>query len=413
MGVLQAEPFAFGIASLAGDEQPRVVVSFHDRVFDLLAACQTGAIEADLDPEIFASSSLNRLLEEGPNAWRSAFKAARDLAAEPDLPTGVVVPRLELTMFLPIEVGDYVDGFAGIHHASNMGRLLRPGTEPLFANWWQMPVGYHGRSGTVVVSGTPIRRPSGQVVVDGMPRLGPTQKLDIELEVGVVIGKGNPRGRPIEVSSAMDHIFGLVLLNDWSARDIQAFEAQPLGPFLGKSFATSISAWVVPLEAVRPYLVAGMAASQDPPPADYLQLNAPAIPDITLQILLLTPAMALAGTAPAVVSEVRFAEAMYWSMAQQLAHATINGASTRPGDLFGSGTISGSDPRKSGGSFLELSWGGSHPLELPGGERRTFLEDGDTVLMRGWGGDDEESSGPTGRLDLGEVLGTVEPGPTF
>jgi fumarylacetoacetase len=320
-------------------------------------------------------------------------------------------------MLLPVRVGDYVDGYGGIHHAVNMGRIFRPDTEPLAPNWRHMPVAYHGRAGTVVVSGTPIARPRGQVADGAGAVLAPTARLDVELEVGMVVGIGNAPGCPVDVSHALDHIFGLVLLNDWSARDVQAFESQPLGPFLGKSFATSVSAWVVPLDAVRPFLVAGLTAHQDPEPPSYLQPAEPAVPDLHLQVLLSTAAMARAGSAPAVISEVRFAEAMYWSMAQQLAHATVNGASTRPGDLFGSGTASGPDPRTNGGSLLELTWGGRDPLELPGGELRTFLEDGDTVTLRGWGGCGAEDAAmaPTAdvgvehRIALGEVTGTVVP----
>ena len=311
-------------------------------------------------------------------------------------------------MLLPVEVGDYVDGYGGIHHATNMGGLLRPGSEPLAPNWRHMPVAYHGRAGTVVVSGHPVRRPCGQVGAGPGTGLVPSARLDIELEVGFVVGTGNPMGSPVSIGDVAEHIFGVVLLNDWSARDIQAYESQPLGPFLGKSFATSMSAWVVTVDAIAPYLVPGLTAEHEPSPAPYLCTEHPWVPDLSLEVLLQTQTMSRAGAAPAVVSRVRFAEAMYWSMAQQLAHATVNGASTRPGDLFGSGTASGPDPRHQGGSLLELTWGGEQPLELPGGERRTFLEDGDTVVLRGWcqpGGVGHGSEA----VSLGEVVGTVVP----
>ncbi len=407
------------MASVPGNLGPRLVVRFGDLALDLLAARHGGALDLDIDEDVLAAGSLNPLLEAGPDTWSALRSAATRLADVIDvLPNGMVVADSGLTMHLPVRVGDYVDGYGGIHHAENMGRLLRPGTEPLAPNWKHMPVAYHGRASTIVVSGTPVTRPWGPVVRDGAPRLAPTSELDIELEVGAVVGVGNPPGCPIDVEGALDHVFGLVLLNDWSARDIQAFEARPLGPFLGKSFATSISAWVVPLEALRPSLVPGLAARQDPQPAPYLRHERPASPDLELEVLLSTASMRRAGMAPARVSHVRFADAMYWTMAQQLAHATVNGASTRPGDLFGSGTASGPDPRTSGGSFLELSWGGTAPLALPNGEERTFLEDGDTVVLRGLrpagsrtGGADESTAqrGGGSTIELGDVVGTVVP----
>jgi fumarylacetoacetase len=233
----------------------------------------------------------------------------------------------------------------------------------------------------------------------------PTDRLDIELEVGCVVGVGSPLGQPIAIDDAGAHIFGLVLLNDWSARDIQAYEYQPLGPFLAKSFATSISHWVVPLDAFDPFMVCGLAATADPAPAPYLQTQRPWVPDLHLEVCLQTAAMAASGQPPAVVSEVTFADAMYWSMAQQLAHATVNGAATRPGDLFGSGTASGVDPERNGGSLMELSWGGTRPFELPNGERRSFLQDGDTVVLRGWCGGTRDA--PT--IAFGDVAGTIVP----
>jgi fumarylacetoacetase len=396
-----------------------VVVGVGHEAVDLLAARRAGIAASDIDPRLLASPSLNPLLEAGPDAWRAVRDAASSLAADAgSLPPGTVLATGDLTMLLPVQVGDYVDGYGGIHHAENMGRLFRPGSEPLAPNWRHMPVAYHGRTSTMVVSGTPVARPLGPLPgVDG-PALVPTSRLDIELEIGAIVGVGNAPGEPIDVDDALGHVFGVVLLNDWSARDVQAFESQPLGPFLGKSFATSISAWVVPLEALRPFLVAGLPVTQAPSPPPYLRSSTPAVPDLRLQVLLSTPAMRAAGTPPAVVSEVRYAEAMYWSMAQQLAHATVNGAVTRPGDLFGSGAASGPDARRSGGSLLELTWGGNDPVELPGGERRRFLEDGDTVVLRGWApaGCDAGPGPETGAqrpsdptIALGDVVGTVVP----
>ncbi len=385
------------------------MLAFGDHAVDLGAAKQSGALDVDVDAGLFRAGSLNPLLAEGRPTWQAVRQAARAMLEGPAaVPAGVLVPRSGLPMRLPVEIGDYVDGYGGIHHAVNMARLLRPGTEPLAPNWRRMPVAYHGRAGTVAVSGQPVVRPAGQVLVDGHPRLAPTTRLDFELEVGFVVGSGNASGQPVAADDAAGHIFGLVLLNDWSARDVQAFESQPLGPFLGKSFATSISAWVVTLDALALYMVPGLPARQDPAPARYLRARGPWIPALHLEVLVSTSAMRGAGRAPAVVSRVAFAEAMYWSMAQQLAHATVNGASTRPGDLFGSGTASGPDPKSQGGSLAELTRGGTEPIELPGGERRWFLEDGDTVVLRGWCGEDGDRS----TVALGEVVGTVAPATT-
>ena len=295
-------------------------------------------------------------------------------------------------MVLPIAVGDYVDFYSSIHHATNLGRILRPGTEPLLPNWRQLPVGYHGRSGTVVVSGTDIARPEGLVPEpEGTPRLVPSGALDIELEVGFVVGTGGTRIAPDEADA---HVFGVVLLNDWSARDIQAYEYQPLGPHLAKSFATTISPWVVTLDALRPYLVPPPA--QDPTPDPYLQAQRPWGLDLDLEVWLNGER----------ISATSFRD-MYWTFAQQLAHLTVNGATTAPGDLFGSGTVSGAT-EGSRGSLIELTWRGAQPLHLADGSTRAFLLDGDTVALRGWcGGDGPDRP----RIGFGEVVGTIVPTP--
>ena len=396
----------FGVASAPHWPGARPVVAFGELAVDLPSAWRAGLLGRGLDGELFAAASLNPLLAAGRPAWTAVRGALADALRRPgSIPDGVLVPRASLRMQLPVSVGDYVDGYGGIHHAVNMGRMFRPGGEPLAPNWRHMPVAYHGRAGSVTVSGQPVHRPHGQTMADGKPAFGPSGRLDVELEVGFVVGPASTPGSPVDIEEAAEHIFGLVLLNDWSARDVQAFESSPLGPYLGKSFATSISAWVVSLDALEPFMVAGLAGAQDPEPPAYLRTSRPWIPDLHLEIALLTPAMARSGADPAVVSRVRFAEAMYWSMAQQLAHATVNGASVRPGDLFGSGTASGPEPHSEGGSFLELSWGGTQPLSLPGGEERLFMADGDTVVMRGWCG------GDSGReyVSMGEVTGTVLP----
>nr|MDQ2681408.1 fumarylacetoacetase [Candidatus Eremiobacteraeota bacterium] len=269
-------------------------------------------------------------------------------------------------------------------------------------NWRHLPIGYHGRSSTIVIDGTPIVRPSGQSKPPSAatPTFGPSKLLDIELEMGFVTGPGNTPGVPIETSDAHEHIFGMLLVNDWSARDIQAWEYQPLGPFLGKSFATSISPWVVTLEALEPFRIAGPI--QEPAPLDYLRVNEDWGYDIRLQVLLQTAQMRLAGIEPAIISTTNFKD-MYWNMAQQLAHVTINGTATRPGDLYASGTISGTTP-DSLGSFIELTWRGARPLHLHSGETRTFLEDGDAITLRGWCENPEAR-----RIGFGSVRGTILP----
>jgi fumarylacetoacetase len=368
-------------AALAG-ASPRVGVRFGDRVLDLALLAVEGLL--DEDPALFARPSLNAFMAAGPDTWRRVRKALRALTAGPDAePAAVALEEAEL--LLPFELGDYVDFYSSIEHASNVGRMFRPDAEPLLPNWRHLPVGYHGRAGTVVVSGTPIRRPNGQRRESGAdaPVFGPSTRLDIELELGFVVGvAGN---EPVPVDRALDHIFGVVLLNDWSARDLQAWEYRPLGPFLSKSFATSISAWVTPLDALRDRRVP--APPQDPEPLPYLR-EEPWAFDLDLEVEL----------NGATISRTS-ARHLYWSAAQQLAHMTVNGASTRVGDLFATGTISGPE-RDQRGSLLELGWGGADPIALPDGSTRAFLQDGDEVVLRGRGGD---------AIELGEVRGRIEP----
>jgi fumarylacetoacetase len=365
----------YGVFSVPG-ERPRVGVRFEDRVLDLAAA--TGR------PEL-ARPSLNTFLALGPDAWSESRAEARELAESGAAPS---YPVEEVVLHLPFEVADYVDFYASLDHASNVGRIFRPDQEPLLPNWRHLPVGYHGRAGTVVPSGTPIVRPCGQRKApdDAAPSYGPSRRLDIEAELGFVVGVGSALGEPVPHDAFADHVFGVVGVNDWSARDIQAWEYVPLGPFLGKSFATSIAAWVTPMAALEAAWTD--LPGQDPRPLDYLA------PD-RARGLAIDVEVVLNGE---VVSRPAYAS-MYWGPAQMLAHLTVNGASLRTGDLFASGTISGPEPDQRG-SLLELSWGGREPL--PGG--RTFLEDGDQVLLR--------YSAPSidgGRISLGEVAGRVEP----
>ena len=332
---------------------------------------------------------LNPLLALGRESW-AALRAALQERLADGPPEGCSVPLSEVEVRLPLEVGDYVDFYSSLEHATNLGRMFRPDGDPLLPNWRHLPVGYHGRASSVVVSGTPVRRPRGQLPPaepGGAPAFGPSQRLDIELELGFVTGPGNALGTAIPASAAAEHVFGFVLVNDWSARDIQRWEYQPLGPFLGKSFATSISPWVVPLAALEPFRVP--APPQDPEPLEYLRAPGDWALDIALEV-------ELEGT---VVSRGN-ARGLYWTFPQQLAHATVNGTNVRPGDLYASGTISGAEPGTAG-SLIELTWGGRDPLTLPDGRIRTFLEDGDTVTLRGL------VRRP--RASFGEVSGTILP----
>jgi fumarylacetoacetase len=304
----------------------------------------------------------------------------------------LLYPRSAAAMRLPFTVGDYVDFYASEHHATNVGKIFRPDSAPLTPNWKHLPIGYHGRSGSVVVSGTDIIRPCGQrkAPTDPAPVFGPSQRLDIEAEVGFVVGTGSPMGTSIPVADFAEHVFGVFLLNDWSARDLQAWEYVPLGPFLGKSFATSISPWIVPLDALHAARVAPPA--QDPQPLPYLRGDEEWALDLAIEVRLNGHA----------ISRPPFAT-MYWTAAQMLAHTTVNGAPTRTGDIYASGTVSGPE-RDQRGSLLEMSWGGAEPITLPDGATRTFLHDGDTVTLTA------TAPGPGGtRIGFGEVTGTIQP----
>ncbi len=369
----------YGVFALPG-QSPRVGVAIGDRVLDVGAALARG----EVDPAVFAQPSLNAFLATGPEAWAWTRRALQDLVLRP----ADVQPHLselsDVLLHLPIEVADYVDFYASENHASNVGRMFRSAGPPLTPNWKHMPIGYHGRAGTVVVSGTEITRPQGQrkAPTDPAPTFGPSRKLDIEAELGWVVGVGSDLGTAVPVERFAEHVFGVVILNDWSARDLQAWEYVPLGPFLGKSFATSISAWVLPLAALDD------ARIELPPQEPEL------LPYLT------GPSSAYAIDVEVQLNGHRIATCpyptMYYSPAQLLAHLTVNGASLRTGDLFGSGTISGSEPDQRG-SLLELTWNGTEPLTL-GDDTRTFLEDGDEVVMNA-----TSRSG----VRLGEVRGII------
>ncbi|HEX3458171.1 MAG TPA: fumarylacetoacetase [Candidatus Baltobacteraceae bacterium] len=377
----------FGVFSAGGLE--RIGVALGDRILDLAAVAEASLADDLCERELLTAPRLNPLLAAGRSVWtplRERLSLLLRCDGDPRLREAnadrFFVARDAVTMRVPMEIGDYVDFYSSIEHATNLGRLFRPNSEALLPNWRWLPVGYHGRSGTIVIDDTTIRRPSGQrKPPDAVaPDFGASRRLDIELEMGFVSGAGNELGVPIAADDAGEHIFGLLLVNDWSARDIQAWEYQPLGPFLGKSFATTISPWIVTLDALEPFRVAGPV--QEPPPLPYLTVNQPWAYAIELAVELQSESMRAKGLAPATISRTNFRN-MYWNVAQQLAHATANGAVARPGDLFASGTISGNSTGTQG-SFIELSWNGERPIELPDGETRRFLEDGDEVVLRGW-----------------------------
>ncbi|MBI2242426.1 MAG: fumarylacetoacetase [Nocardioides sp.] len=372
----------YGVFSRPGEE-PRVGVRIGDQVLDLAPVAAAEMLDVH---RVLEEPSLNALMAEGRRVRESVRTWVTGLLsdeAERDLVEPHLVPLAEVTLHLPVEVADYVDFYASEHHASNVGRIFRPDAEPLLPNWKHLPVGYHGRAGTVVASGTPVVRPCGQRRGDAGPTYGPSTRLDIEAELGFVVGTPSELGTPVPYDAFADHVFGVVGLNDWSARDIQAWEYVPLGPFLGKSFATSVSHWVTPLEALDAAWVD--LPGQDPEPLPYLGPGATRGLDIEIEV-------SINGE---VVSRPPY-RTMYWSPAQLLAHLTVNGASLRTGDLYASGTISGpgADQR---GSLLELGWGAED----------AFLDDGDEVVLR------YAAPGTSGgRITLGEVAGVIAPART-
>ena len=357
---------------------PRVGVRYGDKVVDV------ATVRPELD-----RPSLNHFMALGPDAWAETRAQITELVESEALPA---LPLDAASLLLPFEVGDYVDFYASLDHASNVGRIFRPDQEPLLPNWRHLPVGYHGRGGTIVVSGTPVIRPCGQRKAphEHAPTYGPSRRLDIEAELGFVVGVGSELGSRIGVDEFQQHVFGVVGLNDWSARDIQAWEYVPLGPFLGKSFATSVSPWVVPLAALSHARTA--PPPRDPRPLPYLD-DTEAPPwglDLALEVRLNDH----------VVARPPFAS-MYWTPAQMLAHMTVNGASLRTGDLFASGTVSGPEPGQRG-SLIELTTNATEPLTLPDGSTRGFLEDGDEVVITA------TAPGPDGaRIGFGEVRGRI------
>jgi fumarylacetoacetase len=366
-------------------------IAIGTKILDLHALGESGLVDGVCDRELLLAERLNPLLAAGRNVWKALRQHVAAMLRGDDRGNGALralnpdaffVEQRHATMVVPMDVGDYVDFYSSLEHATNLGKIFRPEGEPLLPNWRHLPIGYHGRTSTIVIDGTPIVRPSGQRKPPGAdaPTFGPTQRLDVELEMGFIIGPGNNLGTPIPVANARDHIFGLVIVNDWSARDIQAWEYQPLGPFLGKSFATTISPWIVTLDALEPFRTT--APAQDPLPLPYLRGPERSAYDIRLTIEFASAKMRANDQAPLTLARTNY-KTLYWSIAQQLAHVTSNGTRIRPGDLYASGTISGTQP-DSLGSFIELTWNATKPIHLPDGEVRGFLQDGDEVTLRAW-----------------------------
>jgi fumarylacetoacetase len=395
----------FGVFTPPNGTGARIGVAIGDLVLDLSILEELGHFQAPqfIARKVFFEDSLNPFLTLGRPAWRKARQIIQELLSaetailrdNPELRERVFCKQMEATMHLPARIGDYTDFYSSYHHAHNVGTMLRGPENALMPNWKWLPVAYHGRASSVVLSGTEVKRPLGQIKPPDStaPVFGPSRSLDFELETAFFIGPGNNLGQPIPIGQAEDHIFGLVLMNDWSARDIQTWEYQPLGPFLAKNFCTSISPWVVTLEALEPFRKP--LPPQDPEPLAYLRLSNDTTYDIHLQARLRTGAM----EEPHVVTRTNF-QNLYWSSAQQVAHHTIGGCNLKPGDLLASGTISG-PTEESRGCMLELTWRGAHPLKLPSGETRKWLEDGDTISITGW------CEGEGYRVGFGQVSGRI------
>ncbi|WP_047248042.1 fumarylacetoacetase [Maribacter thermophilus] len=387
----------FGVFSVAGDA-PRAGIAIGNQIVDLAALADAGLIAPEKD--YFTQPTLNRFIGLGKKVTNEVRLRVQQLLVDEDSELKknprFLVPQSEATMHLPIKVGDYTDFYSSLEHATNVGKMFRDPENALLPNWKHIPVGYHGRASSVVVSGTPIHRPKGQVMPKGAtaPVFKPTGRLDFELEMAFIVGKSTDLGESVPVSRAEDYIFGMVLFNDWSARDIQKWEYVPLGPFLGKSFASSVSPWIVTMEALEPFKVKG--PDQDPEVLPYLKTEGAKNYDIDLSV----------GIRPQNAEEEVLCRSnfkyMYWNMAQQLAHHTVNGCNIQVGDVMASGTISGKD-ETSYGSMLELSWGGQKTINLKNGATRTFIEDNDTITMRGSAKKDDI------RIGFGEVSGKILP----
>lgn len=384
-------------------------VAIGDSILDLRACVDLGYFDDLQQPlrDACWQPSLNVLMAQGRAAARTLRHAITRILAEdsPNRDNRLLVPQVDVTLLMPVEVSDYSDFYASIYHAARVGRLFRP-DQPLLPNYRYVPIGYHGRASSLVISGTPIRRPNGQIKLPGAPApvFAPTRALDYELEAGFFIGQGSTHGKPIPIDHAEDHIFGLCLVNDWSARDIQSWEYQPLGPFLAKSFATTVSPWIVTLDALEPFRIPiPTRPSGDPEPLPYLAGEANRTRgafDIHLEVYLQTLQMRGAAQPPARLSDGNLRH-LYWTPAQMLTHHASNGCPMRPGDLLATGTVSGPED-VSRGCLLEITENGAKPLTLPNGETRSFLQDGDEVILRAWC---KKHGHP--RIGLGECRGTI------
>ena len=391
-------------------------VAIGEQIVDLAAAVARGVFGSDSTraARTAAGDSLNPLMTLGPAAW-SALRLALSRALREGAPTQrlletCLVAQDDAEYTLPARIGDYTDFYTGIHHATTVGKLFRP-DNPLMPNYKWVPIGYHGRASSIVVSGTPVRRPLGQTKGSAdTPQFGPSQRLDYELELGFLIGTANPLGEPIPIEEAEAHLFGVALFNDWSARDIQPWEYQPLGPFLSKNFGSTLSPWVVTMEALAPFRVPLVRPAGDPEPLPYLngaQDRAQGALDIELEVWLQTASMLEAGQPAVRLTRGNAREAAYWTPAQLVAHHTAGGCNLQPGDLFGSGTLSGPSPDQAG-SLLELTQSGKQPITLPNGETRSFLADGDTLTLRGFC-----ERGGARRIGFGACSATVLPAPAL
>ncbi|HSQ80495.1 MAG TPA: fumarylacetoacetase [Casimicrobiaceae bacterium] len=392
----------FGVFTTPANYAPRAGVAIGSQILDLAALEQAGLVEVVPGERLFNRSTLNAFIERGPEAWARARAEISDLLRHDNprlrddaaLRTRALVPAAAARMLMPIAVSGYTDFYSSKEHATNVGSMFRDPKHALLPNWLHVPIAYNGRASSVVASGTPVLRPNGQIKRPDLatPAFGPSEKLDFELETAFIVGVGNALGEPIPVARAREHVFGMVLMNDWSARDIQQWEYIPLGPFNSKSFATSISPWIVTMEALEPFRVAG--PPQDPPPLPYLETSGAQAYDVRLEA-----SLAPAGKPATTICRTNL-RYLYWSVAQQLAHHTVSGCNVRVGDLMGSGTISGPTP-DSLGSLLELTWNGTRPLQLQDGSERRFLEDDDEVVLTGYA----QAKGY--RVGFGEVRGRV------
>ncbi|MFY0644784.1 MAG: fumarylacetoacetase [Bacteroidia bacterium] len=389
----------YGVFMRDGQATPGVAIG--DSIIDLKACAMLGIFDhIEFDKAVFDSSVLNDFISTGKKVWSEVRKTLQEHLTNEnsklfEFKSKLLVDRLQAEMRLPIQIGDYTDFYSSIEHATNVGKMFRP-DNPLLPNWKHIPVGYHGRSSSIVISGTDIKRPHGQTMAPdaNSPSYGPSKRMDLELEMGYVIGRPTKLGEQIDVNTAEDFIFGKVIFNDWSARDIQKWEYVPLGPFLGKNFGSSMSAWIVTMEALEPFRCESIA--QEPEVLPYLQFSGNKNYDINLEVDLITEE----GNATTIAkSNFKY---MYWNMAQQLAHHTVNGCNVNVGDLMASGTISGRD-KGSYGSMLELSWGGKEQVQLNDGSSRTFINDGDSIDIRAWCEKDGK------RVGFGNCLGKILP----